>query len=161
MPAADAAAVRTPSSPTPFPHAQTARSSLVTPERLREFFAPRSIAVVGASDTSGWARFVAAGSKGAGFGAPLIPVHPAHSTVWGQPAVPSLRDLAERVDLAFIMAPADAVEGVLDDAAVAGVRNVIVLASGYREVGDQGRAQGERLIARAAGHGITLLGPNC
>ena len=59
------------------------------------------------------------------------------------------------------MAPADAVEGVLDDAAAAGVRNVIVLASGYREVGDQGRAQEDRLIARAAGHGITLLGPNC
>ena len=134
---------------------------LVAPGRLREFFAPRSIAVVGASDTSGWARFVAAGSKAAGFGGPLIPVHPAHSTVWGQPAVPSLRDLAEPVDLAFIMAPADAVEGVLDDAAVAGVRNVIVLASGYREVGDQGRAQEDRLIARAAGHGITLLGPNC
>jgi acyl-CoA synthetase (NDP forming) len=134
---------------------------LVAPGRLREFFAPRSIAVVGASDTSGWARFVAAGSKAAGFGGPLIPVHPAHRTVWGQPAVPSLRDLAEPVDLAFIMAPADAVERVLDDAAAAGVRNVIVLASGYREVGDEGRAQEDRLIARAAGHGITLLGPNC
>ncbi len=136
-------------------------SPLVAPGRLREFFAPRSIAAVGASDTSGWARFVAAGSKAAGFGGPLIPVHPVHSTVWGQPAVPSLRDLAEPVDLAFIMAPASAVEGVLDDAAAAGVRNVIVLASGYREVGDQGRAQEDRLIARAAGHGITLLGPNC
>ena len=134
---------------------------LVAPGRLREFFAPRSIAVVGASDTSGWARFVAAGSKAAGFGGPLIPVHPVHSTVWGQPAVPSLRDLTEPVDLAFIMAPADAVGGVLDDAAAAGVRNVIVLASGYREVGDKGRAQEDRLIARAAGHGITLLGPNC
>src|SRR5580704_10133 len=134
---------------------------LVAPGRLREFFAPRSIAVVGASDTSGWARFVAAGSKAAGFGGPLIPVHPSHRTVWGQPAVRSLRDLAEPVDLAFIMAPADAVERVLDDAAAAGVRNVIVLASGYREVGDQGRVQEDRLIARAAGHGITLLGPNC
>lgn len=134
---------------------------LVAPGRLREFFAPRSIAVVGASDTSGWARFVAAGSKAAGFGGPLIPVHPVHSTVWGSPAVRSLRDLAEPVDLAFIMAPAGAVEDVLDDAAAAGVRNVIVLASGYREVGDQGRAQEDRLIARAAGHGITLLGPNC
>jgi acetate---CoA ligase (ADP-forming) len=117
--------------------------------------------VVGASDTSGWARFVAAGSRAAGFGGPLVPVHPGHETVWGQPAVPSLRDLAEPVDLAFIMTPAGAVEGVLDDAAAAGVRNVIVLASGYREVGDEGRALEERLIARAAGNGITLLGPNC
>jgi acyl-CoA synthetase (NDP forming) len=134
---------------------------LVTPGRLREFFAPRSIAVVGASDTSGWTRFVVAGSRAAGFGGPLIPVHPRHRTVFGQPAVPSLRDLAEPVDLAFIMTPGDAVEGVLDDAAVAGVRNAIVLASGYREVGGPGRVLEDRLIARAAGRGITLLGPNC
>jgi acetate---CoA ligase (ADP-forming) len=136
-------------------------ASLVTPGRLREFFAPRSIAVVGASDTSGWTRFVVAGSRAAGFGGPLIPVHPVHRTVFGRPAVPSLRDLAEPVDLAFIMAPAGAVEGVLDDAAATGVRNVIVLASGYRELGGQGRAMEERLIDRAVGHGITLLGPNC
>ena len=137
------------------------RASLVTPGRLREFFAPRSIAVVGASDTSGWTRFVVAGSRAAGFDGPLIPVHPRHQTVFGQPAVPSLRDLAEPVDLAFIMTPAEAVEGVLDDAAAAGVRNAIVLASGYRELGGPGRALEDRLIARAAGNGITLLGPNC
>src|SRR6202034_2514115 len=114
---------------------------LVAPGRLREFFAPRSIAVVGASDTSGWARFVAAGSRAAGFGGPLIPVHPVHAAVWGQPAVPRLRDLAEPVDLAFVMVPAGAVEGVLDDAAAAGVRNAIVLASGYRGLGEPGPAR--------------------
>jgi acyl-CoA synthetase (NDP forming) len=134
---------------------------LVAPGRLREFFAPRSIAIVGASDTSGWTRFVVAGSRSAGFGGPLIPVHPSHRTVFGRPAVASLRDLAEPVDLAFIMAPADAVEGVLDDAAAAGVRNAIVLASGYREVGEPGRAREDRLVALAARNGITLLGPNC
>ncbi len=134
---------------------------LVAAGRLREFFAPRSIAVVGASDTSGWTRFVVAGSRAAGFSGPLIPVHPGHRTVFGQPAVPSLRDLAEPVDLAFIMAPAEAVEGVLDDAAAVGVRNAIVLASGYREVGGPGRAMEDRLIARATSRGITLLGPNC
>ncbi len=134
---------------------------LVTPDRLREFFAPRSIAVVGASDTSGWTRFVVAANRAAGFGGRLIPVHPVHRTVFGEPAVPSLRDLAEPADLAFIMVPAGAVESVLDDAAAAGVRNAIVLAAGYRELGDQGRALEDRMIARAAAHRITLLGPNC
>jgi acyl-CoA synthetase (NDP forming) len=60
---------------------------LVSPERLREFFAPRSIAVVGASDTSGWARFLAASSQAAGFTGPLIPVHPRHETVFGRAAI--------------------------------------------------------------------------
>jgi acyl-CoA synthetase (NDP forming) len=134
---------------------------LVTPERLREFFAPRSIAVVGASDTSAWARFVAASAAATGFDGPLIPVHPVHRQVFGRPAVRSLRDLTEPADLAFIMAPTEAVETVLDDAGAAGVRSVIILAAGYREAGEQGRALEQRLVARARAHGITVLGPNC
>jgi acyl-CoA synthetase (NDP forming) len=134
---------------------------LVTPDRLREFFAPRSIAVVGAADTSGWAQFIAASSAATGFSGPLIPVHPQHATVFGRPAVPSLRDLAVPVDLAFIMAPARAVPDVIDDAGAAGIPNAIVLASGYREVGPEGRGHEDRLVARATAHGIVLLGPNC
>jgi acetate---CoA ligase (ADP-forming) len=134
---------------------------LVTTERLREFFAPRSIAVVGASDTSGWARFVAASCQAAGFPGPLIPVHPRHKTVFGRAAVRSLRDLAEPADVAFIMVPADAVETVLSDAGAAGVRGAIVLTAGYRELGEGGRALEQRMIAAARAHGITLLGPNC
>ena len=59
------------------------------------------------------------------------------------------------------MVPLEAVEEVLDDAAAAGVRGAVVLASGYREVGSDGTALQDRLTAKAAGHGITLLGPNC
>ncbi len=134
---------------------------LVTPERLREFFAPRRIALVGASDTSGWARFIAVANAAAGFPGALLPVHPRHRTVFGLPAVPSLRDLAEPADLAFILVPTHAVEDVIDDAAAAGVRNAIVLASGYREVGAAGRMLEDRLAQRAAAQGIVLLGPNC
>jgi acyl-CoA synthetase (NDP forming)/alkylation response protein AidB-like acyl-CoA dehydrogenase len=135
--------------------------ALVTPDRLREFFAPRSLAVVGASDTSGWGQFILASSAATGFTGPLIPVHPRHETVFGRPAARSLRDLAEPVDLAFVMAPTQVVEDVIDDAAAAGVRNAVVLASGYREVGAEGHARQDRLVARATEHGIVLLGPNC
>jgi acetate---CoA ligase (ADP-forming) len=102
-----------------------------------------------------------ASAAASGFDGPLIPVHPNRATVFGRPAVSSLRDLTEPVDLAFIMTPLQAVEEVLDDAAQAGVRGVVVLASGYRENGEQGRILQDRLTARATGHGITLLGPNC
>jgi acyl-CoA synthetase (NDP forming) len=136
-------------------------SRLVTPDRLREFFAPRSLAVVGASDASGWAQFIAASSAATGFSGPLIPVHPEHATVFGRPAIRSLRDLAEPVDLAFIMAPLHAVPDVIDDAGAAGVRHAIVLASGYQEAGAVGRDRQDRLVAQAAAHGIVLLGPNC
>ena len=135
--------------------------SLTTPRRLAEFFAPRSIAVVGASDTSAWARFVLASAVATGFSGELIPVHHVRRTVFGRPAVASLRDLAEPPDLAFVLVPTDAVEGVLDDAGAAGVRGAIVLAAGYRETGPDGRIAEQQLTARAAANGITLLGPNC
>lgn len=134
--------------------------ALVTPERLAEFFAPRSIAMVGASDTSGWARNIVTSCEVSGFDGPLIPVHPVHPTAFGRPAVPSLRDLDEPVDLAYILAPTRAVEQVIDDAAAAGVRNAIVLASGYREVGGEGEGLQDHLIAHAAERGVALLGPN-
>jgi len=140
---------------------QLATSPLVSAARLREFFAPRSVAVVGASETSGWARFLFASQAAAGFDGPLIPVHPRHEKVFGRPAVASLRDLAEPVDLAFVMTPLEAVESVLDDAGAAGVRGAVVLASGYREVGGDGHALQEQLTAKASGLGITVLGPNC
>ncbi len=142
------------------PSGRAAARELVTPERLAEFFAPRSVAMVGASETSGWARFIVAASAAVGYTGPLLPVHPRHSTVFGRPAVPSLRDLAEPADLAFILAPTEAVPTVVEDAAAAGVRNAIVLASGYREAGRAGKQLEDELVSAAARHGILLLGPN-
>jgi acetate---CoA ligase (ADP-forming) len=134
---------------------------LVTPQRLREFFAPRSIALVGASDNSGWARFIVASCATAGFAGPMTAVHPRGTSAFGLPVVPSLRDLPEPADLAFILAPLHAVEGVIDDMGAAGIQHAVVLASGYREVGEEGRALEEAMLARAAAHGVTVLGPNC
>jgi acetate---CoA ligase (ADP-forming) len=141
--------------------ARAAARRLVTPERLAQFFAPRSVAMVGASDTSGWARFIVVASKAVGFEGPLVPVHPRYQTVFGRPAVPSLQDLDEPADLAFILVPTHAVAAVIEDAAAAGVRNVVVLASGYREAGPAGALLEDSLVAAAGAHGIVLLGPNC
>jgi acetate---CoA ligase (ADP-forming) len=138
-----------------------ASSELVTPQRLRDFFAPRSIALVGASDNSGWARFIVASCATGGFPGPLRAVHPRARSAFGLPVVPSLRDLPEPADLAFILAPIGAVESVLDDMGALGIRNAVVLASGYREVGEDGRVLEDAMVARAMANGVTVLGPNC
>ncbi len=138
-----------------------ASRELVAPARLREFFAPRSIAMVGASDNSGWARFIVASCATTGFTGRLIPVHPTATTAFGLPVAPSLRDVPEPVDLAFILTPTQAVEAVLDDMGAAGVKNAIVLASGYREVGENGLVLEDAMTARAIANGVTVLGPNC
>ena len=138
-----------------------AARELVTPQRLRAFFTPRSIALVGASDNSGWARFIVASCATTGFPGPLTAVHPRATGAFGLPVVPSLRDLAEPAELAFILTPVQAVEGVLDDMGAAGIPNAVVLASGYREVGEAGRTLEDALLDRAVANGVTMLGPNC
>src|SRR5690349_17810293 len=145
----------------PGPADHGAARELVTPERLRAFFAPRSIALVGASDNSGWARFIVASCATAGFAGPLTAVHPRATGAFGLPVVPSLRDLTEPAELAFILTPVQAVEGVLDDMGAAGIPNAVVLASGYREVGEAGRTLEDALLDRAVANGVTMLGPNC
>jgi acyl-CoA synthetase (NDP forming) len=138
-----------------------AAPELVTTERLREFFAPRSIALVGASDNSGWARLIVASCATTGFKGPLTAVHPKATSAFGLPVVRSLRDLEEPADLAFILAPVQAVESILDDMGATGVPNGVVLASGYREVGSEGKTLEDALVARAIANGVTILGPNC
>ncbi len=140
---------------------ELSRHELATPARLRAFFAPRSVALVGASDGSGWARFVVESLRTAGLPGPIVPVHRSNATAFGQPAIRSLRDLEHPVDLAFVFVPTESVESVLHDAAAAGVRNVIVLASGFGEGGAVGRGRERRLTDIAIDHDLTLLGPNC
>jgi len=134
--------------------------ALVSPSRLREFFHASSIALVGASDTSGWARNVFESLRTAGFEGSFVPVHPRHPTVFGIPARPSLCELDRLVELAFVLAPAEAVESVIHDAAIAGVRNLVILAAGFGEQGDTGRQLERKIVEIATGHGIVLLGPN-
>ncbi len=101
-----------------------------------------------------------AASAAVGYAGPLLPVHPRHETIFGRPAVRTLRELPEPADLAFILAPTEAVATVIEDAAAAGVRNAVVLASGYREAGAGGQELEDDLVEAAASHGIVLLGPN-
>ena len=132
----------------------------VTPARLREFFHASSIALVGASDTSGWARNVFESLRTAGFEGGFVPVHPRHPTAFGIETRPSLCDLDQAVDLAFVLVPTDAVESVIHDAAVTGVRNLVILAAGFGEQGESGRQLERKIVNRASEHDIVLLGPN-
>ena len=134
---------------------------LVTPQRLREFFAPRSIALVGASDNSGWARFIVASCATAGFGGPLTAVHPGPRARSACRSCRACGTCPSRSTWRSSWRRSQAVEGVLDDMGAAGIPNAVVLASGYREVGEAGRALEDALVHRAIANGVTVLGPNC
>jgi acyl-CoA synthetase (NDP forming) len=123
-------------------------------------FHASSVALVGASDTSGWARNVYESLRTAGFEGTFVPIHPRHPTAFGLPTLPSLRDLEQPVELAFVLVPTEAVASVVRDAASVGIRNLVVLAAGFGEQGEQGRQLERELVQLATVHQITLLGPN-
>ncbi len=134
-------------------------TKLVNPVQLRRFFQPRSVALVGATDHSGWSQNVFANLLAFG-GQPPYCVHPRYQVVHGQPAYRSLRDLPEPVDLAFVMVPALHVASVAEEAAEVGIRHLIVLSAGFSETGPEGAALEDQLLAIARKHGLTVLGPN-
>jgi acyl-CoA synthetase (NDP forming) len=136
------------------------RARLSGVERLRGLFAPASLAVVGASETSSWARNLLHSLSLVPGTRKIVPVNPKHSTQFGRPSVASLRDLPEPVDLAFVLVAADKVESVLRDAAAAGIRHAIVLAGGFGEAGADGTDRQADLVRIAAELDITVLGPN-
>ena len=103
---------------------------------LTSMFRPESIAVVGASeDRSKWGYGVFNNITHGGFKGRVYPVNPNAATVLGAPAYRSLRDIPERVDLAFIVIPAPFVLGTVKDAIETGVRSLIVITAGFGETG--------------------------
>lgn len=132
----------------------------VSPEALRALFAPRSIALVGATDRSRWSVNTYVNLKALGFPGRIHLVHPKNPTVHGAPAVPSLSAIGEPVDLAYIMVPTDQVLPVLEECAGLGIRHAVVLTAGFGETDAAGQAREARLVDYARRHGQVLLGPN-
>ena len=131
-------------------------------DTLTRIFAPRSIAIVGASDTASKIGGIPVDfNRRFGFDGPIYPVNPRPALVQGMQAYPSLLSIGKPVDLAVFAVPEALVQGALEDAIAAGVLGVVLFTSGYAEVSDDGVRAQARLRATARAAGIRLLGPNC
>ena len=128
---------------------------------LRPVVAPRSIAIVGASESSdSWAPEIYRSLNHVGFTGELYPINPKYDQVWGRPCLHSPLELPRGVDLLIFVVPARVVVRMFDDVAKAGVRGVMVVSSGFAEAGDEGRALQQELRDKALEHGLPVLGPN-
>src|SRR6201987_3116168 len=126
---------------------------------LAAVFAPRRIALVGASDRPGWVGRLLWDNL-ADFPGEVLPVCPA-ATVGGQTAYADLRDVPGEVGLAGIATPAATGPGIIGGAAGKGVRAAIVLSAGFAETGDVGAKLQADAVAAARAGGVRLVGPNC
>ena len=138
------------------------RDHVAVAASLEHFLEPASLVVIGASARRGTIggelfRNVVA----AGFGGPAHPVNRNGGEVAGVPAATSVRAIEGDVDLAIICVPAEAVLGAAEDALENGVRALCVISAGFAEVGAEGAARQERLLALVRSYGGRMIGPNC
>jgi acetyl coenzyme A synthetase (ADP forming)-like protein len=138
------------------------RDRLAAVSALRSFFAPRSVAVIGASRDRG-----AIGSEvlhnllALEFRGPVFPVNPKATALQGVLAYPSVTAVPGPVDLAVIVVPARQVLAVAEECAGAGVRALLVLSAGFGETGAEGKGRQEELLRICRASGMRLIGPNC
>lgn len=139
---------------------ETIRSAGITPERLRSLFRPRSIALIGASDKSSFSHTAYKNLVDFGFADHTYLVNKRGAVTHGVETYRSCADLPEQVDVGYFMVPQAATLDAMTEAAEAGIKNAVILSSGYGEAGTTGRAAENELVAHAERLGMILLGPN-
>lgn len=118
-----------------------------------------AVAVVGASPTAFYARWVLANLLGHGFPGRILPVHPTHEEVLGIPAFPSVEALPVDPDLGMVALRAAACPGAVASLRRRGCATIVVLSDGFAETGTpEGAALQDDLVAAA--DGASLIGPN-
>jgi len=126
------------------------------------FFRPKSVAVIGASATAKKLGYVTLDNIiKSDFSGDLYPINPTADEILGYKAYPSLTAVPGSVDLVVMLVPAKLCLPAMEECARKGVKAVIIEAMGFSEVGGDGVALQNRIVAIAREHGIRVMGPNC
>ena len=129
---------------------------------LKYLFEPRSVAVIGASETEGSiGKTVVSNMLQAQFQGKIFPVNPKYKSVLEILCYSSVAHIEEQVDLAVIVTSAKSVPSLLESCGKKGVYVVIVISAGFKETGEEGTLLEQQVVAIAKKYGIRLLGPNC
>jgi acetyltransferase len=131
------------------------------PHPLDTFFAPESIALIGASrDLEKIPGRLLSMLRKNDFPGKLYPINPNYGDIDGLKCYPSIADVGQPIDLAVVIIPARAVLGALEQCAAAGVRNAVIISSGFAEEGGDSAAMQDAIAALAKKTGMRISGPN-
>ncbi len=129
---------------------------------LDKLFDPKSIAVIGASNTKGSVGYILLRNLiGAEYEGVVYPVNPRAASIQGIQAYPSISQVPHKVDLAIIAVPAKSVLDVVRECGQAGVSGAVIVTAGFKETGAGGKKLEEQVVSTAESYGLRLLGPNC
>ncbi|MFH1489118.1 MAG: acetate--CoA ligase alpha subunit [Pseudomonadota bacterium] len=131
-------------------------------KNIQAIMNPKSVAVVGATNRVGSVGLaVFRNILNSGFQGVLYPVNPGAKSVQSVKAYPSLVEIPDEVDLAVIIVPAEMVSGIIEEAGKKGIKGVVVITAGFKEVGGRGVELENDLKSIVREYGIRLVGPNC
>ena len=134
----------------------------VTRNPLESFFAPASVAVIGATEKEGSVgRTVFWNLISSPFGGTVYPVNQKRVSILGVRAYPSIAALPERPELVVIATPAPTIPATVEECAAAGVKAAVIISAGFKEVGPEGAELERRILAIARAAGMRIVGPNC
>lgn len=134
----------------------------MTIQTFENFFSPKSVAVVGASDTPGRVGYaVIRNMVAGGFQGRIHPVNSARKKINGIKAYRDLASVSEAIDLAVIATPIESVRTVIADCAAAGIGSAIVLSAGGKETGTAGERIEKEILEAARQAPLRMIGPNC
>jgi acetyltransferase len=129
---------------------------------LDKLFDPRSIAVIGASNKKGSVGYILLRNLiGAEYDGIVYPVNTSAQSVQGIQAYASISQVPRKIDLAVIAVPAKAVPEIMRECGEAGVSGAVIVSSGFKEVGREGKKLEEEVCAIAESYGVRIVGPNC
>ena len=130
---------------------------------VEQLFRPRSIAIVGASESGagGWPRAIYGNLEHAGFPVPVYLINPRRDRLWDREVYPSFASLPEPVDLALTLIPAESVVDSLADGLANGLKAALVFAARFGEGGDEAGGERARGLAALCKEGLRVCGPNC
>ncbi len=126
---------------------------------MQEFFYPQSVAVIGALDSpNNLGRIVLENMIKSGFKGFMFPVGKGNGLVHGKPIYPSVLDIPEQIDLAFILIQAKHVPHVFEECGKKGIKRLIVSSAGFAEHGAEGGTFGKELLKLAQQYGMRFIG---
>ncbi len=129
---------------------------------LATLFTPRSIALFGASDRpDSVGGIVFSNLLSSGYEGRIYAMNPRRDEVQGQKAYSSLDEIDEAIDLAVVATPAPGIPAIVEACGEKGIKMMLILSAGFREIGPEGRRLEDRVVQLIRRHNIRLMGPNC
>jgi len=131
-------------------------------KNLKYIFQPNSVAVIGASDKKGSIGYaIFSNILKSGFNGVVYPVNPRCSNIMSVKTYGSVNDIIDDIDLAILCIQKNAVEEVIHQCVIKKVKALVVITSGFKETGTEGKKLEDKIKSLALSNNIVLIEPNC